>query len=188
MKKVNWVEVEEATNVDWLPQGGYVIEIVDVDDVPSYEYLNIVFDVVEGEYAHKFAEVPKDKGWTHQLRQSYGEKSERFFKGFLTALEKSNPGFSISEWQAESDETKLIGLKLGAVINYYHYVNEKGVASKKYNFARPMSVDKIRSGDFKVPDDQWSDDAKALEESTGGNTSATSTGGKQKQLYADCPF
>ena len=179
MKKVNWVEVEEATNVDWLPQGGYVIEIVDVDDVPSYERLNIVFDVVEGEYAHKFADVPKDKGWTHKFSQSYKDSAQRFFKGFLTALEQNNPSFSVAEWQKESDETQLIGLKLGAIINYYHDVSEKGTLKQSYRLARPMSIERIRSGDFKVPEDQWSDEAKALKESTGG---------KQNQLYADCPF
>ena len=191
MKKFNWVEVDDATDFERLPQGGYVLEITDVDDQPEYERLGVVFDVAEGEFAHKFANSPADMAWTHQINQSYKETAQRFFKGFLTALEKSNPGFSVAEWQKDSDERKLIGLKFGAVINYYHGVNEKGIVTRCYNLARALPVDKIRSGDFKVPDDRYSDDAKAqieaeaAEKATGESTASTAG---QKTIYSDCPF
>lgn len=185
MKNFKWTKVEDPANVDWLPQGGYVIEIVDVDDMPSWETLNIVFDVAEGEHAHKFADVPSSRAWTHQLRQSYSEKAQRFFKGFLTALEQSNPNFTIEEWERDCDETQLIGLKFGAIINYYHYVNEKGVLCKKYNLVRPVSVDKIHKGDFDVPEDNWSNEAKRASEESNDNAASDS---KQGNLYSDVPF
>lgn len=186
MKKFNWVEVDEATSVDWLEPGGYVIEIVDVEDKPEWEALNVVFDVAEGTQAHKFAKMPKEQAWTHQLRQSYKENAQRFFKGFLTALEKSNPGFSIAEWQKASDERELIGLKLGAVINYYHSVSEKGLPRKSYNLARPMSADRIRAGDFTVPEDGWSKEARELDDQEKAKSTAGGSAGGD--LYDDCPF
>ena len=182
MKKFNWNEVEEATSIEWLPQGGYVVKITDVEDRPDWETLIITFDVAEGPQAGKFKNMPADMNWSHQFRQGYSDRAQRFFKGFLTALEKSNPGFSVDKWQVNSDEKDLAGLQVGVVLNYYHYVNEKGIAVKKYNCARTLPVDKIRSGDFKVPDDTWSDEAKALEEE------ATSANESTSPAQLDCPF
>lgn len=185
MKQVKWEEVDEVTTVDWLPQGGYVIKIVDVEDNPDWECLNIVFDVVGGEYNGKFAKTPADRAWTHTLRQSYSDNAKRFFKGFLTALERSNPGFTVADWQRKSDERELIGLYVGAIINYYHYINEKGTLVKRYNFARACDVYEIKSGNFTVPDDRWSAEAEA--EQNLANTSTVQTG-VQNQIYTDCPF
>ena len=51
MKIKNWEIIEESTPGEKLPAGGYVATIVNVEDVPSKEYLWIVYDIKEGEHA-----------------------------------------------------------------------------------------------------------------------------------------
>ena len=163
MKKVNWTEVEEANFGDRLPVGGYVVRIQKVEDDPKKEQLQIIFDIAEGQYANKYASTPADRDWTHRIYQRYSDSAAPFFKGFLTALEKSNPGFTVSEWQKQSNEQAFVGLIFGAIFGEYNKVSERSgkvVATTVYDHA--VSADTIRSGKFTVPDPRYSDDAKQM--------------------------
>lgn len=163
MRKLNWVEVEEANFGDKLPVGGYVIKIQKVEDDPKKEQLQIIFDIAEGDYKGKYAGTTADKDWTHRLYQRYSENAMPFFKGFLTSLEKSNPGFSIAEWQEESNEQDLVGLVFGAVFGEFHKVSERtGKEITVTSFDHAVSADTIRSGKFDIPEPRYTDEAKAL--------------------------
>lgn len=59
MKNINWNEVQEATDRKTLPVGAYVAGIVAAQDVPEKEYLNIYWDVAEGEFRGYFREMTK---------------------------------------------------------------------------------------------------------------------------------
>ena len=180
MRKVNWVEVESANFGDRLKPGGYVLEITAVEDVPSKDYLEIYYDIAEGDKRGMFRDTPKDKAWTHRFIQGYGDRSQSFFKGFLEALEASNPSFSIEDWQESSNEQRLVGLKLGAVFRNYHYISERdGQERERAEYAWAVPANDIRDGKFTIPDDRYQDGLSA-------KPSASSTG--SDDLYDDLPF
>ena len=77
-----------------LPEGAYVVEIVAVMDNEEREYLEVTFDVAEGEYAGYYSdEWGVAHPYAHQIKVSYKEKALGMLKGWLDALTASNPGF-----------------------------------------------------------------------------------------------
>lgn len=108
MKKIeNWNEVKEAGNYKVLPAGPQICRITGAVDYIDKEYLEILFEIVDGEYKGYFTELSKafpDNRWGGRAIRSYKAKALSFFKSFTTAVEKSNPGY---KW--DFDEKKLIG-------------------------------------------------------------------------------
>ena len=151
MKVINWVEVEESRPSTMLEPGGYVIKITDINDVPSREYMWVVYDVVEGDQAGIYANLSKDDDWKHRFTRSYKETAQGMFKAFLARLEDSNEGFSIERWQRTSDERGLIGLKLGIVLQTEQYTNDKGEDKERTVVVGVESIQDIRSGNFYLP-------------------------------------
>ena len=150
MKIGNWTEITEAGSFTRLPVGGYVMKIVDAKDNPKNEYLEIVYDIAEGEYADHYA---GEEDWRHNKRRYYSEKSKGFFKAFLSRLEESNNGrFTIAEWQRTCDEKRLIGLLFGGVMQERMYTNDKGEDKTILELTdRFYSAQDIRNGDFTIP-------------------------------------
>lgn len=164
MKKINnWDNVQEYVSFK-NPVGGFICEIKAVEDVPEKEYLKISYDIAEavtddqkafvGMYAKRKAERDFDYPKTVV---SYKEDPEKpviiqMFKGFTTAVENSNAGYTWN-W----DEQSLVGKKIGFVIGEEEYEgkDKDGVTPKvkvrTYVYSR-RSVDSIRNGDFKVPE------------------------------------
>ena len=152
MKPKNWAGVEESTPFEKLPAGGYVIRIVGVEDVPAKEYLNIVYDVAEGEHAGFYSDdFGKRNPWAHRFVRSYKETAEGMFKAFLMRLEESNRNFSIANWQVHSDERAFIGLELGIVLQLEQYTNDKGEDKERLEVVGVYASQDIRNGDFKLP-------------------------------------
>lgn len=157
MKKLNGYEEVQAITGEFetLEAGGYICKIINArEDVSSTgkNMLVIAFDIEEGEragyYKRKFeADTRTDKKWQGIYRQLLdGEKAAGFLKGVMTSLEASNPNF---KWNW--DETKLKGLKFGGIFGEEEYeYNGEIKTSVKIKWIR--SVDKIRNGDFKVPE------------------------------------
>ena len=85
--------------------------------------------------------------------------TKRKFKTFTDALEDSNPGYHF-DW----DESKFKGLIVGALFNEREYEKNDGSIGRALNFAQVISVDRVRSGNYKLPDD------KLLKRSSGGGT------------------
>ena len=99
--------------------------------------------------------VPNDDGteqdgWT-----------KRRFKTFTDALEDSNPGYHF-DW----DESKFKGLFIGALFNEREYEKNDGSIGRTTNLAQVISVDRVRSGNYRLPDD------KLLKRSSGGSGSS----------------
>ena len=82
MKVMNWVGVEESTPFEKLPAGGYVIRIVDIEDVTDREYLNVVYDVAEGQYAGFYNDDFGQKN-RYRLFLSYRKRCLRYDKNAL---------------------------------------------------------------------------------------------------------
>lgn len=158
----NWNEVREFSDRPKLPVGAYVCRVKRaVVDSTYGEQLCILFDIVEGEHQNFFMDefrvnTMENKKWKGTLKQwipkdDGSEKDEwtkSAFKGMVTSFEKSNPGY---QWNW--DEASLVGKLIGVLFR-----NEEWEFNGKHGWAiRPfkaLSVDTVRSGDFKLPDDK----------------------------------
>lgn len=159
MQIKNWALIEESNGGSKLPAGGYVCRITAVEDVPSKEYLNITYDIVEGQYAGHYSDDFAQKNpYIHQFVRSYKQSAEGMFKAFLSRLEESNNGrgggraFSIANWQVHANEQEFVGLDIGLVMQYEKYTNGKGEDKERLNVERVYATQDIRNGDFKVPE------------------------------------
>lgn len=92
----NWDLINEAGEVKRLPGGPQICKIIEAIDVPEKEYLDVYFDIAEGEYKGYFSALfnSTNKNYGRTAR-SYKSAATPFFKAFITAVEKSNPGY---EW------------------------------------------------------------------------------------------
>lgn len=156
MKNINWNDVQEATERKDLPVGGYVAGIMNAADVPDKEYLNICWDVAEGEYRGYFRDLTKsliergklnkgDWAWGGITKKSYKETALPFFKAFVTSVEQSNEGYKFN-----NQEATLRGKKVGVILREEEYMGNDGSVKTKLVVDRFTSVEKIRSGDYEV--------------------------------------
>lgn len=156
MKKIkNWVLIEEADgDFERLEPGGYVVRITDVEDHPSEEYLEVVWDVAEGEHAGFYGdEWGRTHPFAHNDRWYYNDKAEKFFKSKLVALEQSNRGrFSIEQWQTACDERQFVGLEVGMVLQKLLRTNRDGKDTDFLEVVKVTASQDIRNGDYKLPE------------------------------------
>ena len=146
MKNINWNEVEEAQEFEKVATGGYVCGITAVEDVADKEYLAIEFDIAEGPLKNYYRGLYDAKGfWGGKFIKSYKDKAQKFFKGFITAIENSNKGFKF-----DNDETKLKRKLVGLVLSEEEYKAKDGSIKTRLYVSDIRSVDKIKSGDFEV--------------------------------------
>ena len=148
MKPIKEYEmINEAGEFRRLPAGVYGVKITNVIDVPDKEYLEIYCDIVKGEYADYFKTLVENglKDSSKSTR-SYKAKALPFFKGFITAVEKSNNGY---HW--DWDEKKLIGKNVIAVFGEEEYQDNDGnikIATKVVEF---RSLEAFKEGKIQVP-------------------------------------
>lgn len=147
-----------------LPRGGYVCKIIGakVQDSGFGQTIKIAYDIAEGDhtgfYQQKFdSNTNEDKKWPAvfllNIPSDDGSDQDnwtkRKFRTFTDALEDSNTGYHF-DW----DESKFKGKLIGFVMNYREWTAPDGRTVLSPNPARALSADKIRSGDFKIPDDK----------------------------------
>jgi len=178
-----------------LPVGGYVMRIMgaEVKENRVGQYVQVSMDVAEGEYKDFFANDyraqdggQRGKVWhcNYLLNVPNDDGSERDgwtkrkFKTFTEALEASNDGYHF-DW----DESKFKGLMIGGLFNLREWRNNEGQRGKSTNLAQVCSVDKIRSGRYKLPKDQLLSD-----DSAEASTSGTPSGGFTVVHDDDLPF
>ena len=166
IKKFNDYDKTQAYgSFQTLPKGGYVLQIKNVEVCAGYnggEYLKIAIDIVEGEYANYFMndwsnQQSEDKKWrgNYLLNIPKDDGSEqdgwtkRKFKTFTEALEDSNEGYHF-DW----DETKFKGKLIGGLFNEREYEANNGEIRRATNLGAVTSVEKVRSGDYKLPNDR----------------------------------
>lgn len=151
MKNVDWNNVED---VDLRPiPGGYVCRITSVEDVEEKEYLKISFDFAAGPFQGYYTRSAERFGnWPSAgtFIRSYKDSALSFFKGFVTALEKSNPGF---RWTSQTNQnpSSIRGLLFGAVLGEEEY-EWRGEVKTKLSLAQACSIQRIEDGGFKVPE------------------------------------
>ena len=117
MKNINWNSVPDPVELPRLAPGGYVCKITVAVDVPEKEFLKLEYDIAEGEHKGHWDALYKAKAfWGGTFYRSYKEKAQSMFKGFLTAVKESNPGFVF-----ENDEKRLEGKLIGLVLAEEEY-------------------------------------------------------------------
>jgi hypothetical protein len=186
MRKIdNFENVTENQGGEFekLPAGGYVCMIKSVVNVPEKEYLKIEFDIIDGQYRGWYTNIFKRTGdWYGNFVRSYKESALGFFKGFITAIEQSNPGYKWG-W----DEQTLVKKKIGLVLAYEEYLNKRNELKERIYVAQNRSIDAIRSGDFIVPEVKKPNPANSAQrgQQRSGDYNNPADAG---ETFEDCPF
>ena len=140
--------VNEAGEFKPLPAMVVGVRITKVVDVPEKEYLEIYCDITKGEYANYFKTLT-DAGLkdTSKHIRSYKQNALPFFKAFITAVTKTNPGY---QW--DWDEQKLVGKNVIAVFGQEEYLDNDGnvkIATRVQEF---RSLEAYQAGRIQVPE------------------------------------
>lgn len=168
IKKFNDYDNIQVNNSNFksIVPGGYICKVVSarVEDFSSCSILKVAFDIVEGEFAQYYTQrfnyaksqnpnakwggvfdvfIPKDDG---SEKDGYTKQA---FKRFTTSIERSNQGY-VWNW----DENTLKGKLFGGVFGREQFKASDGSLkfTTKCRFAN--SVDTIRKGEFKIPQDK----------------------------------
>ena len=152
-----------------LPAGCYICIIKQVSMVQSQkgrDQIAVLFDIAEGEqkgfYDRQFKAArlqdPEAK-WKGVHKQIMDGSSLPFFKGMMTSIERSNPGFSFP-WGQKDNEKTLVGKKFGAIMGREEFLTPGGEKRMATKIAQIRSIDGLK--DAKVPEDNLlGDDAGA---------------------------
>lgn len=143
-----------------LPAGGYICKIAQAKEATSQNGNNMIvllMDIAEGEfkdfYRNKFdANTAQDKKWPNAAtyRQLTEGKGVPFLKGLLTSIEASNTGYSPIK-NGEIDLQSLKGKLVGAVFGEEEFIADDGEVKTFVKISRPISAQRIKDNDFKVP-------------------------------------
>lgn len=161
----NDTEVNNFEQVEKLNLGGHICKILEVaveeivskKDGKKYLQLNLKFDIEApdeqaGFYARKFADAAKKDAMTAKWKGYYklsipNNDSADFiksnWKGFLTSVEKSNPGVKLDGTNG-FDENILLGKLFGGIFGLEEYTlptDGKTITFPRIRFAR--SIEKI---------------------------------------------
>lgn len=148
----NWENVQENGQFRKLEPGGYVAQIVSVTNDENKEYLEVWYDIAQGDFKGYYKEqYEKFNNWSGKFYRSYKEKALSMFKGFITSVEKSNQNY---EW--DWDESKLRGKFIGIVLGEEEYIPQGGKYAGQLRtravVTKVTDVNSIRLGNFKVPE------------------------------------
>lgn len=150
-----------------LEPGGYELRIIGakVEQFTSCQILKVAFDIVNNEkyagfYSTRFKAakaqnpnakwggvfdvfIPKDDG------TEYDGYTKQAFKRFITSVEKSNEGY-IWNW----DENSLKDKMFGGLFGREQFKTNEGDLKFAVKCRFPRSIESIKSGDFKIPEDK----------------------------------
>lgn len=140
--------INESGEFRKLPAGVYGVRITKVVDKPENEYLEVYCDIAKGEYANYFKSLVDNGLRDSSLHiRSYKTKALPFFKAFITAVEKTNPGY---KW--DWDEQKLVGKAVMAVVGEEEYLDKEGNVKVGTKIVEFRSLQAYQEGKVKVPE------------------------------------
>lgn len=161
MQKPSSYDTTQAVNIgeyESLEPGGYICKILKAESTLSStrkEMLVINFDIAEGQhkdfYARKYkASTSDNKKWQGVYRQLTDGDSTKYFKGMITAIEKSNSGFKF-----DFDEKKLTGKLFGGLFGREEWFDtNKGEYKFSVKLCWVRDIETIKSGKFEIPRDK----------------------------------
>ena len=145
-------EATASGEFERLAAGGYVIKITDVTDKDDLQYLRVVYDIAEGPEKGRYAKEDAEHIYRHSFIRSYKEKALGMFKAFIQAIDETNGTKLTDQVEKGLNEQLLVGKLLGAVFGYEEYEANDGNVKERLYLKSCMSADRIRKGDFKVPE------------------------------------
>lgn len=149
----NFNNVNASGSRERLKPGGYVVRITAVNDNVKKEYLEILYDIAEGPAAGYYADAFfDDKPYAHRLIRSYKETALGLFKRFTEAVDASNGTAFTAQVEKGFSEGQLVGKVLGIVLAEEEYISNRGEVARRLNDVTDLPADKIRAGEFTVPD------------------------------------
>lgn len=154
---LDYQRAEASTGTDFvrLPAGGYVCTIKKVTDHREGEkpYLEIVYDIREGQYTDYYAdEWGQANEWAHSNRHYYSPAAMGMFKGFLQAVDKSNNTNFAEMADQDWDEQRLLGKAIGYTIGEEEYEGNDGSIKTRLKVRKTKSIQEIREGRYKFPE------------------------------------
>ena len=147
-KMIDLTNVEATQEFSKLPVGGYVCVIMKAEDNEAEQYVNIVYDIAEGD---KTGFYSSEDDWRHSTRKYYKGKAAGMFKGFIETLAKDNQGMDAQSVIQGKGTTGMIGCKFGALIQERYYTGNDGTDKTALEVAQTVSCEKIRNNDFTLP-------------------------------------
>lgn len=146
------LEENEVVSDSGLEVGIYPVQIKKVTDISDKEYLQIEFEIVKGKYVGYFGKLKESlelESWPNQgiYRASYKETATKFFKAFITAVQKSNQGY-VWNWNEQS----LVGKYFIAVFGQEEYEDANGDVKVSTKIREPRSIEAWKKGEIKVPE------------------------------------
>ena len=154
---LDYQRAEAATTQDFvkLPQGGYVVKILQATDHPNEEkpFLEVTYDIAEGEYKDYYSdEWGQANTWAHSTRWYYTKAALGMFKGNLKAVDESNgTGFETAALTG-IDERRLAGCLVGMILGEEEYEGNDGTVKTRLKVRGVRPAQMIRDGRFKQPE------------------------------------
>ena len=146
-------ETEVTGTFERLPAGGYVCKILDVKDDADHNRLELVFDIEEGPHKGFYSdEWGKDHPFAHTIKLFYTEKALGIFKRNLKAIDESNGTSFVQQAVTGLKEKELVGKICGILIGYREFNTDRGETRQVVDPRTLVSVEKIRSGNFNIPE------------------------------------
>lgn len=183
MRSLNWNSIQSSGDGEFtpLPAGPYVARITSMTDNPAKEYVEVVFDIAEGEHAGYYSDDwGKQHPYAHHFFMSYKESALGMLKGRLEAIQASNPGFDpFAAWDAgrvDMFANRLVGIN----IQEEEYERD-GEVKTRMNVCQVVDAQRVRDGKVKP----------RAKKSIGGGGSAKATAPtlKKEELYTgEIPF
>lgn len=165
LKPHDFDTVQANSNYTPLEKGGYICRIMGVEETATRDgapMLSVSLDIAEGPESGRFAKEYRDdtrnpKKWGCIYRQNITTRdggTSPFFKGLITAIEESN-GMTVN-WTdnpqafAEQFKNRLVGVVFGRE----QYKKQDGTLAWTTRPTLCITVQKLRAGDFTVPEDK----------------------------------
>ena len=153
MRKFNWDSITSSSEGEFksLPAGPYVVRVVDAVDKTDKKYVEIVFDIAEGEHAGYYSDDwGKNHPFAHHFFMSYKESALGMLKGRLEAFASSNPGFDpFAAWDAgrlDMFHGRIIGINL----QEEEYETSDNDIRTRLNVCQVVDVQRVRDGKVKT--------------------------------------
>lgn len=168
MKKPNnWENTQAFGDFEPLELGGHICKIMSVEETKSRkgkDMIKISLDIAEGEQAGYYAEQYRndnrpDKKWgciVHQLVEDDYGNTNKGFKTFVKAVEKSNADFDQDKIWDEHFCDYFKNKLIGGVFGREQYENSKGDLKWSTKCVQFRDVETIRKG-VPIPTDKYLD-------------------------------
>lgn len=163
-RKVDWTSVEASTDGDYksIKAGAYVGVITEMVDITSREYVQLVFDIADGEFKGYFSDsFYANKPWAHNMVLSYKDSALGMTKGRLQTIQECNPGFDpFAAWDADRWDM-FKGRKVGLVLREEEYWNKN---DREFKLGSPKcfklcKLEDVTSGKYAEVKPKMLDDA-----------------------------